>query len=60
MDQRQLRRDGNEIARSSHSSTFAEDAAARSRMKDLELENQLLREVVEGLVGQIVQLSLRK
>lgn len=29
-------------------------------MKDLELENQLLREVVEGLVGQIVQLSLRK
>jgi hypothetical protein len=59
MDQRDNNRSRNQTESLLRAAAITGDAAA-GRLSQLEAENQLLHEIVEGLVGQIVQLSLRK
>jgi hypothetical protein len=60
MDQRYNDRSRYQTESSLRPAAIAGDAAAGERLSQLETENRLLREVVEGLLIQIVQLSLRK
>jgi hypothetical protein len=61
MDKRHDARPRNEIAGSLHPAAVADDASSSGeRLKRLELENRLLREVIEGLVGEIVMLVRRE
>jgi hypothetical protein len=60
MDRRDNARPGNQIQGSFDPATVAGDACTGERLKRLELENRLLREVIEGLVGEIVLLARRE
>jgi hypothetical protein len=59
MDQRDNDRPGNQTESLLRPAAIAGDASAGERLKRLELENRLLREVIEGLVGEIVMLARR-